>query len=120
MSVMGTGVASSDPGNWQTWIGHAKTPDVMCRVSELGPDLMLKVLEDALSPLVHGLFLSVGRQLARWQEWLPKLRQEYGVTVSDEAFNVFVANNPAPVWLKNKLTTVVLVLRAPSATKEFQ
>lgn len=120
MSVMGTGVANADPGNWQIWIGHSGTPEIMRKVIELGPDVMLTVLKDAPSPLVHWLFMPVDRQAARWREWLPQFREVHDVTVSDEAFNTFITNNPAPAWPDNRLTTVALTLRSPSAAKEFQ
>ena len=107
---------------WQEWIGHSRTGEMTRLFYEMGPEAALVKLglQEPPTSLFRGLYRTTQCQVTYWHGWLPQLRQEHGVTVSDEAFDTFVANNPAPVWPENKLTTVVLVLRAPSATKEFQ
>ena len=72
------------------------------------------------SLLIRGLFAPTEAQVLRWQEWLPGLREQHAVTVSDEAFNTFITGKPVPAWPDNKLTALALTLRGPSAAREFQ
>jgi hypothetical protein len=53
--------------------------------------------------LVHGLFTTTGKQIARVREW----NKEFGWGISDEAFAE--AEKPVPAWPEEKLVAVVLV-----------
>ena len=69
-------------------------------------------LEDSL---VNGMFLRPYAQIAKWNHWLPMLRNWLGVSVRLDNLS-----DLSPTWSGNKLGAVVLVLRAPTAWQEFQ